>query len=182
MCFAKKGFGWSQIGQKYLILSPLADKVFGFCTQKIEFESHHPKSRLTFLESRFKKGKELGFFYWNYIVCLSAYRCKQKLSNEKQILYIILKPILTQSFFSWFYKSTLFDWVASTLKYQIDFILFYIILNLIPKYIVYWSSSYLHLYWDIFFSLFDSFEKKKLYSFADKHYKNCSKWTKKNLW
>ena len=34
MCFAKKGFGWSQIGQKYLILSPLADKVFGFCTQK----------------------------------------------------------------------------------------------------------------------------------------------------
>ena len=32
--FCKKRFGWSQIGQKYLILSPLADKVFGFCTQK----------------------------------------------------------------------------------------------------------------------------------------------------
>ena len=31
----------------------------------------------------------------------------------------------------------------------------------------------------MFFSLFDSFFIKKSYSFADKLYKNCSKWTKK---
>ena len=68
-----------------MILSPLADKVFGFCTQKIEFESHHPKSRLTFLESRFKKGKELGFFIEIILfVCLHI-GVKKKLSNEKQI-------------------------------------------------------------------------------------------------